>query len=97
MDASLEEPMVSMCAKHVSEHKHHEKFAHVATCSKWGALAELQRLRQIKRHLKVTICAMATILRLLLFARILYCWQIMLQVHGRVQICRLADYVKEFY
>ena len=40
---------------------------------------------------------MVTILRLLLFARILYSWQIMLQVHGRVQICRLADYIKEFY
>ena len=29
-----------------------------------------RRLRQIKHHLKIDICAMVTILRLLLFARI---------------------------
>ena len=33
-----------------------------------------RRLRQIKHHLKINICAMAAILRLLFFARILrYC------------------------
>ena len=38
-----------------------------------------RRLRQIKRHLRINICAMVTILQLLLFAHILYCWQIMLK------------------
>ena len=67
VDASIEEPMVSMYAKHVSEHKHMRKLHTLQL------VANLQRLRQIKRHLKITICAMVTILRLLLFARILYC------------------------
>ena len=32
-----------------------------------------RQLRQIKRHFKINICVMVTILGLLLFARILYC------------------------
>ena len=36
-------------------------------------LKQPRRLRQMKRHSKINICALVTTLRLLLFARILYC------------------------
>ena len=50
MDASLEEPRVSMCAKDVSEHKHIRKLHTQRVANR--ELKQLQRLRQIKRHLK---------------------------------------------
>ena len=42
VDASLEEPMVSMCAKHVSEHKHMRKL-HTSQRVANGDLKQLQR------------------------------------------------------
>ena len=44
-------------------------------------LKQPRRLRQIKLRSKMNIYSMATTLQLLLFAHILYCWQIALQVH----------------
>ena len=40
-----------------------------------------RRLRYIKRHITINICAMVTISQLLLFARILYCWHITLKMN----------------
>ena len=48
-------------------------------------LKQTRRLRQVKRHLKINTCAVVTILWLLSFARILYCWQTMLTMDWQVR------------
>ena len=45
----------------------------VKVCSGCRELKLPRRLRELKRHLKINICARMTILRLLSFARIQYC------------------------
>ena len=49
----------------------------------WSVVRELKhqrRQRQRKRHLKINICEMVTIFRLLPLACVLYCWQSTLQM-----------------
>ena len=72
---------------------------------------KLNQQRQRKRHLKLNIWEMVTILGLFSFRRILYCWVNTLQMDGRsafeanieneksavgcLRRCDLADYVKQ--
>ena len=52
----------------------------IKVCSGCRELNQPRRLRQIKRHLKMNICAMMTIWLILLFIRILYCSQTTLKL-----------------